>query len=181
MTREKKRGTYVEIGSGHPTSSNNTYLLENKFNWSGVSVELSSGLAQEFQASRLNPVINADATALDYLSIFSKYSLPNEIDYLQIDIDPAFQSLQVLRNIPFEKYKFSVITFEHDRYRADRRIAKESRLLLKKLDYRLIVKNVMLETLKPFEDWWVHPDLVPKEIFTSFQARMKKPNRLDWN
>lgn len=66
MTQSKKQGTYIEIGSGHPINSNNSYLLESEYGWRGVSVELSAGLVQEFRAVRLNPVVNSDATLLDY-------------------------------------------------------------------------------------------------------------------
>ncbi|CAN2171009.1 hypothetical protein MCEGKSH29_00055 [Candidatus Nanopelagicaceae bacterium] len=181
MTQSKKQGTYIEIGSGHPINSNNSYLLESEYGWRGVSVELSTGLVQEFRAVRSNPVVNSDATLLDYSTLFKEYKLPKEIDYLQIDIDPALQSLETLRGIPFQEYKFSVITFEHDRYRASRKIAKESRNILHGFGYNLVVKNLTLDTLKPFEDWWVHPDLVPKKISAKFQSAMKKPKHFDWN
>lgn len=181
MTQSKKQGTYVEIGSGHPINSNNSYLLESEYGWRGVSVELSTGLVQEFRAVRLNPVVNSDATLLDYSTLFKEYKLPKEIDYLQIDIDPALQSLETLRIIPFQEYKFSVITFEHDRYRATRKIAEESRKILKSFGYSLIAKNLTIDTLKPFEDWWVHPDLVPKKISAKFQSSMKKPKHFDWS
>ncbi len=180
MTQSKRQGTYVEVGSGHPIYSNNSYLLESEYGWRGVSVELSTGLAQEFGVTRVNPVVNSDATLLDYSTLFEEYKLPKEIDYLQIDIDPALQSLEALRSIPFQEYKFSVITFEHDRYRANRKIAKESRKILHGFGYNLVVKNLTLETLKPFEDWWVHPDLVSKKISAKFQSSMKKPKHFDW-
>jgi hypothetical protein len=181
MTQSKKQGTYIEIGSGQPINSNNSYLLESEYGWRGVSVELSTGLVQEFRAVRLNPVVNSDATLLDYSTLFKEHKLPKVIDYLQIDIDPATQSLETLRSIPFQDYKFSVITFEHDRYRASRKIAKESRKFLQSFGYNLIVKNLTLDTLKPFEDWWVHPDLVPKKISAKFQSSMKKPKHFDWS
>jgi homoserine trans-succinylase len=129
---------------------------------------------------RLNPVIAANATSIDYQELFSAFDLPSSIDYLQIDIDPALQSLEALKLIPFEKYKFSVITFEHDRYRANRQIARESRKLLKGFGYKLIVKNVNSQKLKPFEDWWIHPELVEKNIWINFKSYRKNPFRLNW-
>ncbi len=180
MTNDKKHGTYVEIGSGHPIRSNNTYLLENKYDWRGISLELNSELVLKFKAVRLNPVIAANATSIDYQELFSAFDLPSSIDYLQIDIDPALQSLEALKLIPFEKYKFSVITFEHDRYRANRQIARESRKLLKGFGYKLIVKNVNSQKLKPFEDWWIHPELVEKNIWINFKSYRKNPFRFNW-
>ena len=181
MTNEKKHGTYVEIGSGHPIRSNNTFLLESKYRWLGISVELNSELVREFRGARLNPVIAADATSLNYRKLFSEFNLPGLIDYLQIDIDPALQSLEALKKIPFEKYKFSVITFEHDRYRANRQIARDSRKLLKSFGYKLIVKNVKSQKLKPFEDWWIHPELIEKNVWMQFKSHRKNPFSLKWN
>ena len=40
MLDGKKNGVYVEIGADQPRVINNTYLLENNFDWSGVSLNL---------------------------------------------------------------------------------------------------------------------------------------------
>lgn len=39
MTQGKTDGTWLELGCGHPVSSNNTYLLEKRLAWSGVSID----------------------------------------------------------------------------------------------------------------------------------------------
>ena len=38
VLNNKKNGTFLEIGSRHPIIANNTYLLENQYNWKGVMV-----------------------------------------------------------------------------------------------------------------------------------------------
>ena len=38
--KNKKNGTFVDIGCGFPKYINNTYLLETEFDWNGVSVDL---------------------------------------------------------------------------------------------------------------------------------------------
>jgi hypothetical protein len=39
MTRGKINGSWLELGCGHPIGSNNTYLLEKRLGWSGVSID----------------------------------------------------------------------------------------------------------------------------------------------
>lgn len=39
MTQGKVNGRWLEIGCGHPVSSNNTYLLEKRLGWSGISID----------------------------------------------------------------------------------------------------------------------------------------------
>jgi hypothetical protein len=83
--------------------------------------------------------------------------MPERIDYLQIDIEPAYQSLAALRRMPFDKYTFSVITFEHDLYADPKnlKIKQEQQRILLSHGYRLVRENVAVED-QPFEDWWIH-------------------------
>ena len=58
-----------------------------------------------------------DATTVDYKAIFEENNFPNQIDYLQVDIEPAQQTLNALLQLPHDDYRFSVITYETDVYR----------------------------------------------------------------
>ena len=40
MTQCRRNGTWLEIGCGDPVRSNNTYLLEKRLGWTGVSIDL---------------------------------------------------------------------------------------------------------------------------------------------
>lgn len=40
MTQGRRHGTWLEIGCAWPVRSNNTYLLEKKLGWTGVSIDL---------------------------------------------------------------------------------------------------------------------------------------------
>ena len=127
----KTDGIYVELGAGYPFYGNNTALLETKYNWEGVSVDLSVGSIEEFFRERNNVEILADATTIDYVKVFNELKYPNVIDYLQIDCDPSEVSFNVLKKIPFDLYDFKVITFEHDHYQdKTRKVRKLSRKLL---------------------------------------------------
>ena len=41
---------------------------------------------------------------------------------------------------------------------------KKSRKYLESFGYKLIVDNISPDDDRPYEDWWVHPDLVHKKI-----------------
>ena len=62
----------------------NTYLLENKFDWSGVSFELDDDKVTNFNEVRKNKCICEDATTYDYKSLFEERNYPKQIDYLTI-------------------------------------------------------------------------------------------------
>lgn len=161
----KENGTYLEIGSGDPQNLNNSYLLETVFNWTGLSIDLNKSLIDKYKNLRKNPAICEDATKLDYTSLLSNITKDNTVDYLQLDCDPSNITYEILTKIPFDKYKFRVITYEHDYYLDITRSYKQkSREFLEKNGYLLVVNDVSPEGSCSFEDWWVHPDLVDKRI-----------------
>lgn len=157
----KKNGTYLEIGSEDPEYKSNTCLLEKKFNWFGLSVEIDSPEVNKFNSIRKNRAICFDATKLDYDYLLKTANFPKEIDYLQIDTEPSSTSFEVLISIPFDKYSFRVITFEHD-HAVDitRSYREKSRRYLRSLGYELIVPDIGPTDWYSFEDWWVKPELV---------------------
>ncbi len=172
----RRKGTYLEIGGGQPYKGNNTALLE-KMGWRGVSIDLHQPYVDEWKESlRHNPILRLDA-ALDetnYSDIIKEHSLGTEIDYLQIDIDPAYQSLAVLKKIPFEEVKFGVITFEHDHYNdGTRKVRQQSRNILESHGYVLIAGNISMDENCPFEDWWVHPHLIDKKVIKALKTPLK--------
>ena len=79
------------------------------------------------------------------------------IDYLGIDVDEY--SAACLVKIPLEKYKFKVITIEHDSYRFGAGLCNVQRDILSYYGYTLVCKNItclpLLEN-QYFEDWWVY-------------------------
>lgn len=165
MLNGKENGTYLEIGSGDPQNLNNSYLLETVFNWTGLSIDLNKSLIDKYKNLRKNPAICEDATKLDYTSLLSDITKDNTVDYLQLDCDPSNITYEILTKIPFDKYKFRVITYEHDYYLDITRSYKQkSREFLEKNGYLLVVNDVSPEGSCSFEDWWVHPDLVDKRI-----------------
>ena len=160
---EKRNGWYVEIGSNDPVIHNNTYLLESEYDWQGVGFEWDQGLVDIYNSVRKNKCIAADATQFDYLKYFQDNNFPKQIDYLELDLGPAHQTLAALKQIPLKEYRFSVITYEHDLYYdpANKAIKEESMEILSSLGYELLIENVNDGSPdRIFEDWWIDPQIV---------------------
>lgn len=163
VLNEKRNGWYVEIGSNHPVIHNNTFLLEVEYGWSGVGFEWDHDLVNIYNGVRKNKCIEADATKFDYLKYFQDNNFPKQIDYLQLDIDPAYQTLEALKRLPLTEYRFSVITYEHDLYADSKNeaIKEESKTILSELGYSLAVENVDDGSSdRIFEDWWIDPSVI---------------------
>jgi GR25 family glycosyltransferase involved in LPS biosynthesis len=167
----RKNGTYLEIGAQEPFFQNNTALLETNYDWKGVSIEIKEDLCKTFSEQRKNTILCKDATTIDYEKLLEKYFDTNIIDYLQVDCEPSKTTFEILLDIPFDKYKFAVITYEHDHYvDMTNTYRTKSRNYLQLMGYELVVGNVSQDDKTPFEDWWVHPDLIDKETIERFKS-----------
>lgn len=167
MLNGKRKGTFLEVGSAHAYHNSNTALLESKFDWSGVAIELKKDLADEYASNRKSKILNENALQVDYKKLLDANFNSNIIDYLQLDIEPAKNTYEVLLKIPFEDYKFAVITYEHDHYvDATKECRQKSREYLKSKGYVLVVNDISADGESSFEDWWIHPELVDQNILS---------------
>ena len=178
----KRNGTYLEVGAAKPYLGNNTALLEKQFDWTGVGLELNEEFVNEYNSQRKNPALKADALETNYYKLLSKY-FPNttDIDYLQLDIEPAKNTFDALLCIPFDKYRFAIITYEHDYYVDITKSFKDkSRRYLQSLGYELVVNDVSPNENSPFEDWWIHPELVDKSrLETMRNVNLSQTNHIE--
>jgi hypothetical protein len=168
----KRNGTFLEVGGAGPGKGNNTTLLEYKFAWKGVSIEYDEKFINEYRAARpATLMLHQDALKTDYTDLLKKNFTDNVIDYLQLDIEPASNTYECLLKIPFDEYKFRIITYEHDYY-ADitRSFRDKSREYLRSKGYVLAVNDLSPDGVCNFEDWWVHPDLVDKDILEKMMS-----------
>ena len=167
----KKNGTYLEIGAQEPFFQNNTALLETDYDWKGVSIEIREDLCKMFEQQRKNTILCQDATKINYEQLLNDTFDTKEIDYLQVDCEPSKTTFEILLDIPFDKYKFAVITYEHDFFvDMTETYRTKSRNYLKMMGYELVVSNASQNENTPFEDWWVHPDLIDKETIEKFRS-----------
>jgi tetratricopeptide (TPR) repeat protein len=173
-TNGLKNGKWIEIGCADPLYGNNTKLLE-EWGWNGMSIDLDNTQTEKWKVRNTIPTIK-DATKIDWENLDDKI-----IDYLQIDIDPADISYKVLTQIPFWKTKFRVITFEHDYYtREFDWVREKSRKYLQSFGYKLIVSNVSPNLHNPYEDWWIHPELVEDNIVKKLYCQNEVTFIEDW-
>lgn len=174
LLKNKENGYYVELGAFDSRQGSNTYYLENDYNWNGVSFEIVPERQIEFISNRKNPCILGDATQFNYISYFEENNFPKQIDYLQVDIDAGyteqgnsvgnpFLSLHGLISLPLSKYRFSIITFEHDaqiEYK-NKDMRDVQREILTSFGYKLVVRDY-------HEDWWVDPYEIPYLQFREY-------------
>jgi hypothetical protein len=169
ITKGKMNGYFLEIGSNHPDVNSNTYLLEKKYNWKGLMVEYDKSYQSLYETQRPNSMyIMEDARTINYRKFLDDNKFPENIDYLQIDLDvdnrSTLDTLLLLNNTVFDKYKFATITFEHDIYTGNFFDTQNiSRKILTDRGYILVFPNVRVfygGGYNPFEDWYVHPELV---------------------
>ena len=82
--------------------------------------------------------------ALTLGSLLEKHRFPRVIDYLSIDTEGS--EFLILKNFPFEKFRFNAITIEHNNEPLARGL---QRALLRKHGYILIKTHQV-------DDYWVH-------------------------
>ena len=164
----KRDGYFVDIGSCGAINSNNTYFFES-LGWNGICIEIEKGYADTYHQRRC-VFINQNALTVNYHDLFESNNAPKWIDYLSVDIDEL--SVEAIKLLPHNEYKFGVITIEHDGYIHGDQYRNQQREFLNSLGYYLLGSNVRvpdrhfrsLSSLNHldnngFEDWWVHPSL----------------------
>jgi len=157
----KENGLWVEVGSGLPYKANNTALLEDTFNWKGLSIDNSERACYNYSQERSSTVIMADGKDIHYPSMFKQSCLPDWIDFLRINAEQV--SLDVLKKIPFGQYEYGVIQFQHNACWWGPEFREESRAYLKGIGYVLAVNDVSMDPSSNYEDWWLHPQIAQQK------------------
>jgi len=175
----KRDGYCVDIGSCHSVISNNSYYFQG-LNWTSISVEIEKGYNESY-STRTNGVhLNKNALKVNYKETFEEYEFPKSIDYLSLDIDTL--SLDVLRILPLDEYRFKVITIEHDGYLYGDKYRDQQRNLLNSYGYLLVCSNVYVEQPGyegkecPFEDWWIDPSEFDSDLIEKIKCDSTLPS-----
>lgn len=180
ILKEKRNGYFLEIGSNHPININNTFLLEKHYDWKGIMVEYQLSFLNLYKKHRPNSIhIINDAQIVDYKTIFENNNMPVSFDYLQIDLEvtngSTLKTLQKLDSDIFDTYKFATVTFEHDIYNSNFANTRlESRDIFNKRGYIRVFEDINNQGVNPYEDWYVHPDLVDMNYVNALIENNKK-------
>lgn len=157
LLKFKRNGFYVDIGSGASVGSNNSYFFES-LGWHGICIEKNPVFNSSYE-TRTCRYINEDALKIDYEKIFEEEKFPLSIDYLSIDVDE--QSTKVLDVLPLDRYRFKVITIEHDSHFYGDTYKIKQREILKANGYFLLCEDVLNQSGRnigkehEWEDWHI--------------------------
>lgn len=172
VSGDKANGYFIDIGAAHPVHINNTYMLESKRSWKGLSFDIgdentegcqhlkgsTDAYKRLWEEHRNTKIVIGDATKLDYRKIFQENNVPKVIDYLTMDLEPKEVTLEVLKLIPFDEYQFKVITYETDEHRGNNCVGP-SREIFEKHGYTLFA------TVRSQDDFWVKEDLIDNVFY----------------
>jgi len=123
-------------------------LLFNQTDWAGLSTIASFSQADRWGTERLNG-FQYGVETISLNDLLASADAPESIDYLSIDTEGS--ELRILEAFDFSRYRFAVITCEHNFTPAREPIAT----LLNRHGY---VRQH--ENLSQFDDWYVHQDAV---------------------
>ncbi len=177
----KKDGYCVDIGSHDSITSNNTYYFQS-LNWKSISIEIESRYNQSYSSRKKGVHLNANALEINYKKILEDNEFPKSIDYLSLDIDTL--SVNVLRILPLNEYRFKVVTIEHDSYLYGDTYRKEQREIFENYGYFLLCSDVYVEQLGfegkeyPFEDWWIDPSEFDEKLIEKIKCNNKFPSEI---
>lgn len=182
VLQKKRNGTFLEIGSNDPIEINNSYVLESEYGWRGIMVEYDSRYLKNYLQHRPTAIhIMEDATQVDYLEYLEQLAPPEKcVDYLQIDLevsnDSTMGALNQVEKTMQAGYKYAVVTFETDVYQdVSNNTRERSRQVFEQHGYCRVFADVKNDGL-PYEDWYVHPDLVDMERID----RVRTEESMEW-
>tara|TARA_A100001201_G_scaffold60084_1_gene57494 strand:+ start:242 stop:898 length:657 start_codon:yes stop_codon:yes gene_type:complete len=177
ILKQKTNGYFLDIGAGtggipfdplNPGFYSNTYLLE-KQGWNGVCVDFDEPWCSQVSQYRENANVQCvDLMKTSINKVLENQQVPSYVDYLSFDVDDA--QATVMKELDFSKYKFGIITYEHNLFQSlddsPQNHPEEWRARIRKqyeqdrekfltLGYKLLWGNVILDGYGPVEDWWV--------------------------
>ena len=163
-----KNGTYLEIGAFDPILNSNTYYLETKCDWKGLSIEfdLSHKDAWNRTYERKNKILWDNAFSVNYLKELNEIGISSKIDYLSCDIEPPENTFKILKSLIQLNLQFSFISYEHDKYNYGDKYEKLSKEFLINHGYKIAVDNVYSRNkkYKIYETWFVDNKIDFKQV-----------------
>ena len=157
-------GFFVDLGAGTDGQKNapiylfsNTSLLEDCRQWDGIAIDYDKEYIDLAHKQRKCTCVCADLTTTNINDILQEHRCPPSVDYLSFDVDNAQE--HVLNELDFSKYKFKIITYEHNLYQGDIKHHEMSRQKFIEAGYKILCGNVVLKNFGAVEDWYVHSEI----------------------
>jgi FkbM family methyltransferase len=181
----KTDGVFVDIGAYDGIQTSNTHCLEKYYNWNGICVEANYLVYQKLIENRnciniYGAISNSNGECYfssDKISdqgiitpcfilndVLEKHLKNNIIDYLSLDVEG--HEFTILNTIDFNKWKFKLMTVEHNLYCSGPEQKNKIFDLLTSKGYTRIVENAVcldpnpLWNNKPYEDWYVNLNFI---------------------
>mgnify|MGYP003342303436 CR=1 FL=1 len=124
--------------------------------WKGVSIEIEPKARDGYNLIRSNKSILGDAIDFNWDKYFEENNIGRRINYLSVDIDQNsgyYSNYHALINMPLNRYRFNVISVEHQAYIiTNEKIRDMQRDLLLSLGYSLLYRD-------NGDDIWVDDEL----------------------
>ena len=158
-----QKGTFLDIGCYHPTQWNNTKALE-EAGWTGLMFDIREKWVKLCSQARTSKVFCVDVSTDEFANILNDNLDTKFVDYISLDADDG--SLGALQQLLNNGYTFKCMTFEHDYYDKGNVLKAPSATLLKEWGYVPLFEDVKLDDGKIWEDWWVDPNQVSKEVLS---------------
>lgn len=193
----RENGYFVEFGATDGMYLSNTFLLEKRFNWTGILAEPGKNWHKSLSENRTahlefscissksgdtltfqeceNPNLSTtskfistdnrrrkikrsyEVQTISLIDLLLKYKAPSIIDYLSIDTEGS--EYEILKTFDFQKYKFRVITCEHN---YNEEVRSKIHNLLTQAGYERVWKN-----LTRCDDFYINPELIHLKSFAS--------------
>lgn len=191
VLNHKTNGIFLDVACGHPFGGNNTYTLEQQYNWSGFCFDIyDCEEIHKWSSYRKADFVKMDATTESMTNFLKeKFVQGTVIDYVSLDIDG--DSIAALKRIVDSGVKIATITFEHEVTGRGEGPRSQSREILESLGMVRLFEDLdhplrfTGDSPDPyyFEDWWIHPNYVDplvleiktgKKIYKECVSNLKK-------
>jgi len=181
-------GFFLDLGCRHPIDKNNTYLLEKFYNWKGLLFDTSEFSITQCKEVRTNPSHCLNVNESEFTNLLLTLNV-DSFDYISFDIDTPYTSNYplALSHIVSSNIPFKFMTYEHDlvyseKKRLENLNRKTSREFLQDNGYFLLFPDVTQregDITLSWEDWWVNPELVSKDLLTKSKSLLTPFQILD--
>ena len=116
-----------------------------------------------YASCRNSKFVCGDVTTYDWSTISS--TMNGVVDYISFDVDDATRA--AFDNFPFNTFRCKTLTIEHDAYRVGNNLRDYIRSKLISYGYILVFGNVVCKDYGAFEDWFVDPKYIDKDMLVN--------------